>query len=94
MALLSAGKVGFVLALSGVAHFAAPDKFIEITKNAFPDDPEAAIKRNGASETVLGLGLMLPKTRTLAKLGLLGYVGWLGFNGAQVAKAAQAAQAA
>jgi uncharacterized membrane protein len=91
MALLSAGKVGFVLALSGVAHFVKPDAFVEITKSAFPVDPEAWVQRNGASETALGLALMLPKTRKFGKLGLLGYLGWLGFNGTKVAQAAKAA---
>ncbi len=88
MALLSAGKFGLGLAATGLAHFAAPDAFVGVTKSAFPEDTDAWVKRNGATETALGLALMLPKTRRLGKLGLLGYVGWLGFNAANVRKAA------
>jgi uncharacterized membrane protein len=91
MALLSAGKFGFITALAGAAHFAAPDAFVEMTKRAFPEDTDAWVKRNGASEVAIGTALMLPKTRKLAKLGLLAYVGWLGYNFSSVAKAGQSA---
>ena len=87
MALFTAPKIGLALAASGIAHFAAPDAFVGITKSAFPSDTEEWVKRNGATETALGLALLLPKTRKLGKLGLLGYVGWLGFNASNAAKA-------
>jgi uncharacterized membrane protein len=86
MALLSARTFGLGLAATGLAHFAAPDAFVAVTATAFPDDTEEWVKRNGASETVVGLALMLPKTRKLGKLGLLGYLGWLGYNAANAKK--------
>ena len=90
MALFSAGKIGLVLAATGIAHFAAPDAFVGVTKSAFPHDTEEWVKRNGATETALGVALLLPKTRRLGKLGLLGYVGWLGFNASNASKASKA----
>lgn len=87
MALFSARKIGLGLAATGIAHFVAPDAFVGVTKSAFPHDTEEWVKRNGATETALGVALLLPKTRKLGVLGLLGYVGWLGFNASNVAKA-------
>jgi len=87
MALFSARKIGLGLAATGIAHFVAPDAFVGITKNAFPNDTEEWVKRNGATETAIGVAMLLPKTRKLGVLGLLGYVGWLGFNAQNVAKA-------
>jgi len=87
MALFSARKIGLGLAASGIAHFVAPDAFVGVTKNAFPNDTEEWVKRNGATETAIGVAMLLPKTRKLGVLGLLGYVGWLGFNAQNVAKA-------
>ena len=86
MALLSAGKVGFLLAATGVAHFVVPDKFEQLTKTAFPTDTDAWIQRNGASELAIGAAMMLPKTRKLGILGLFGYGGWLGYNAANAQK--------
>jgi len=87
MALFSARKIGLGLAATGIAHFVAPDAFVGITKSAFPNDTEEWVKRNGATETALGVAILLPKTRKLGVLGLLGYVGWLGFNAQNVSKA-------
>ncbi len=86
MALFSAGKVGFLLAASGAAHFVVPDAFTEITKPVFPKDTADWVQRNGASETAIGVAMMLKPTRKLGKLGLLGYLGWLGYNAANAAK--------
>ncbi|MCW2596881.1 MAG: hypothetical protein QOJ78_1026 [Pseudonocardiales bacterium] len=80
MALLSAGKVGFLVAATGAAHFAVPDVFAEITKPVFPKDTEEWVKRNGATEIAIGAAMMLKRTRKLGVLGLLGYGGWLGYN--------------
>jgi uncharacterized membrane protein len=74
------GKLGFLVASFGVAHFAAPDKFEEVTKVAFPNDTEEWVVRNGATETAIGLAMMLRPTRKLGVLALLGYTGWLGYN--------------
>ena len=82
MALLSTGKLGFLVAATGAAHFVAPDAFEDVTKMAFPQDTSEWVKRNGATESAIGVAMMLKPTRKLGVLGLLGYVGWLGFNAA------------
>ena len=82
MGLLSTGKLGFVIAATGAAHFAAPEAFAGITKSAFPEDTDAWVLRNGATETAVGLAMMLPPTRKLGVAALLGYLGWLGYNAA------------
>ena len=82
MALLSTGKIGFLVAATGVAHFAAPQAFEPMTAKAFPNDTSDWVKRNGAAETGIGLAMMLKPTRTLGVLGLLAYTGWLGYNAA------------
>ena len=90
------GKLGLLLTATGAAHFAAPALFEDVTKAVFPKDTADWVKRNGASETAIGLAMMLPKTRRLGVLGLLGYTGWLGYNynavsGGAVVEAAKAA---
>lgn len=85
MALFSAGKIGFVLAATGAAHFVVPDAFAEITKSAFPNDTADWVQRNGATETAIGVALMVPPTRTLGKLAFVGYLGWLGYNAVNAA---------
>ena len=80
MALLSTGKIGFLVAATGVAHFAAPQAFEQVTAKAFPTDTSDWVKRNGATETGIGLAMMLKPTRSLGVLALLGYTGWLGYN--------------
>jgi uncharacterized membrane protein len=83
MALLSTGKIGFLVAALGAAHFAAPDAFEEVTKVAFPENTKDWVMRNGAAESGIGVAMMLKKTRKLGVLGLLGYTGWLGYNAAK-----------
>jgi uncharacterized membrane protein len=80
MALVSTGKLGFLITALGVAHFAAPDKFEEVTKAAFPKDTQEWVGRNGAAEIGIGVAMMLKPTRKLGVLALLGYTGWLGYN--------------
>lgn len=87
MALLSTGKVGFLVAAIGAAHFAAPEAFEEVTKVAFPENTKEWVMRNGATEAGIGVAMMLKKTRKLGVLGLLGYTGWLGYNAANAGKA-------
>lgn len=82
MALLSAGKIGFLVAATGAAHFVVPDAFEELTKPVFPNDTKEWVTRNGACEVAIGAAMMLKPTRKLGKLGLLGYLGWLGYNAA------------
>ncbi|MBJ7353747.1 MAG: hypothetical protein JHC98_02895 [Thermoleophilaceae bacterium] len=73
---------GLLIALTGIAHFIAPQYFKDLTKVAFPEDTDEWIKRNGAIETAIGTSLAVGRTR-LGFLGLGSYVGWLAFNGAK-----------
>ena len=74
------GLAGLGIAAVGAAHFVKPDAFESLTAQAFPENTEDHIYIDGAAETLLGLGLALPKTRKLAVLGLLGYGGYLVAN--------------
>ena len=74
---------GLLIALTGIAHFIAPQYFKDITKVAFPEDTDDWIMRNGAIETALGTSIACSKTRKLGFLGLGAYAGWLAFNGAK-----------
>ncbi len=76
------GKLGFLVAAVGAAHFAAPEAFEDVTKLAFPKDTAKWVLRNGASEVAIGALMILPPTRRLGQLSLLGYTGWLGYNAA------------
>jgi len=80
MALLSVGKVGFLVSALGAAHFAAPEAFEEVTRNAFPENTADWVKRNGATEVAVGAAMMLKPTRKLGVAALLGYTGWLAYN--------------
>jgi uncharacterized membrane protein len=80
MALLSTGKIGFLLTALGAAHFAAPEVFVEVTKAAFPENTKDWVVRNGITEAAIGLAMMVKPTRKLGVAGLLGYTGWLGYN--------------
>jgi uncharacterized membrane protein len=75
-----AGLAGLGLAGIGLAHFVKPDAFESITAQAFPENTQQHLYMDGAAETVLGLGLVVPKTRKLAAIGLLGYGGYLAAN--------------
>lgn len=74
---------GLLIAITGIAHFVAPQLFKDITKVAFPEDTDEWIKRNGAIETAIGSTIAIEKTRKLGLLGLGAYTGWLAFNGAK-----------
>ncbi|MCV7230187.1 hypothetical protein [Mycolicibacterium komossense] len=71
---------GLVLAGTGLAHFAKPDLFEGITKQAFPRNTDQHIRINGSLETAIGLGLAVPKARKAAVIGAIGYVAYLGGN--------------
>ncbi|MDT5013606.1 MAG: hypothetical protein QOH57_5223 [Mycobacterium sp.] len=71
---------GLGLAGMGLAHFVKPDAFESVTATAFPENTQQHIMTDGAAETILGLALVVPKTRRLAIIGLLGYGGYLGAN--------------
>ncbi len=71
---------GILLALAGLAHFVKPGLFKGITATAFPQDVDKHLQINGSIETALGVGLVVPKTRKLATVGVLGYVVYLAAN--------------
>jgi uncharacterized membrane protein len=55
---------------AGVAHFVRPDFFESIVPDWFPD-ARLANRVSGAAEIALGLGLLSPRTRRPAALGLI-----------------------
>lgn len=73
-----AALTGTAIAATGAAHFVTPKTFEPISAAAFPKDTAAWIKRNGATEVAIGLGLLSRRTRKLATVGLLAYAGFLG----------------
>lgn len=75
-----AGLAGLGLLGVGLAHFAKPDAFESVTATAFPQNTEQHIYLDGAAETFLGLGLLVPSARKLAAIGLLGYGGYVAAN--------------
>lgn len=74
------GLAGLGMAGIGLAHFVKPDAFESITAQAFPENTQQHLYMIGATETVLGLALAMPKTRKLAVVGWLGYGGYLAAN--------------
>lgn len=75
---------GLGIAATGAAHFVAPDAFRSITEGPFPDDTDAWIKRNGATELVIGVLIARKSTR---KLGVLGLGAYGAFMASRVSKA-------
>jgi uncharacterized membrane protein len=75
-----ATAVGLGVAATGLAHFVKPDLFASLTAAAFPVNTDQHVLMDGAAETVLGLALVVPKTRRLATIALLGYGGYLAVN--------------
>lgn len=71
---------GLAVAGAGVAHFAKPEAFEDITRQAFPRDTRRHVYIDGGIETAIGLGLVSRKTRKLAVIGLLGYGAYLAGN--------------
>lgn len=72
--------VGLGLAGAGIAHFAKPELFDNVTARAFPRETRKHVFIDGGIETAIGLGLVSRKTRRLAVLGLLGYGAYLAGN--------------
>ncbi|MBW9205959.1 hypothetical protein KV097_08365 [Mumia sp. zg.B17] len=69
---------GTLIAATGAAHFVTPQTFASINEAAFPENTGEWIKRNGATEVALGLGLLSRRTRKLATVGLVAYTSFLG----------------
>lgn len=76
----AAQLAGLGVAGVGLAHFVKPELFESLTQQAFPENTQQHVYTDGAIETALGLGLIVPKTRKLALVGLLVYGGYLGAN--------------
>ena len=62
--------LAFVMTAVGVAHFAVPEPFLAIIP-AFLPAPLLLVQLSGVAEIALGLGLLHPRTRRLAGLGLV-----------------------
>ena len=75
---MAARVFGLLLAVTGLTHFVKPAAFQSITESAFPTNTRRHTSINGGIETVLGAGLVAPKTRKLAVAGLLAYGAYLG----------------
>lgn len=60
---------GFTFLL-GVLHFAVPDPFVAIMPKALPY-PHALVYVSGVAELCGAVGLLLPRTRRLAGIGLI-----------------------
>ncbi len=59
---------GFLFA--GVNHFTAPDRFAAMVPPFLPE-PDAMVAISGVAELAGAIGLMIPKTRKLAGVGLI-----------------------
>jgi uncharacterized membrane protein len=55
---------------AGVSHFRSPKFFLKITPKWVPS-PERVNHLVGAIEIALGLGLLLPATRSMAAMGII-----------------------
>ena len=56
--------------VAGVAHFVAPDGFVQIVPPFLPA-PLFLVYLSGVAEIALGLGVLHPRTRALAAWGLV-----------------------
>ena len=71
---------GFGIAGMGLSHLTSPGFWEPITRPAFPRNTRTHVYANGGFETVLGLGLVSRRTRSLAVIGGVGYLAYLGSN--------------
>ncbi len=55
---------------AGVLHFATPEPFIKIVPGFLPS-PAALVYISGVIEILLGVGLMVPRVRSLSAWGLI-----------------------
>ena len=68
---------GAVLAAMGLSHFAKPEVFEKITAPTFPQNTRRHVYTNGAIETALGVGMVIPKARRFALAGVAAYLIYL-----------------
>lgn len=64
------GILAVCMIVAGVLHFAAPEPFIKIVPGFLPA-PAALVYISGVFEILLGIGLIVPATRSLSALGLI-----------------------
>lgn len=69
--------LGWGLIASGVAHFVLPNQFEAVIKPIFPERTRRQVFTNGCIETALGVGLSVPRARTIAAVATVGYLGFL-----------------
>jgi uncharacterized membrane protein len=62
--------MGVLYVAAGAMHFVVPSLYAQIVPPVFPR-PLALVYLSGVAEIVLGIGVMLPRTRRLAAWGLI-----------------------
>jgi len=62
--------MGVLYVVAGVMHFVVPDVYAQIVPPVFPR-PLALVYLSGVAEIVLGVGVLLPRTRRYAAWGLV-----------------------
>ncbi len=62
--------LAIVMLLGGVAHFLRAEFFVAFMPNTFPYK-DFCVAASGVAEIVLGIGLLIPRFRTMAAAGVL-----------------------
>ncbi len=65
---------GLILTGVGAAHFLRPDPFESLLRPVFPRNTRWHMYVNGVKATLVGLGMVLPRTQRVAVLAAVGYV--------------------
>ncbi|HEY2140487.1 MAG TPA: DoxX family protein [Solirubrobacteraceae bacterium] len=66
----SRGLLGLFFIQAGVTHFVIPGSYERIVPPGW-GDPKTLVKVSGVAEVVGGMGVLVPRTRPLAGLGLV-----------------------
>ena len=62
--------MGVLYAIAGILHFVVPDLYVQIVPPQLPW-PMGLVYLSGLAELVLGIGVMIPRTRRLAAWGII-----------------------
>ena len=62
--------MGVLYVVAGALHFVVPDLYVQAVPPMFPR-PLALVYLSGVAEVVLGVGVVVPRTRRLAAWGLV-----------------------